>query len=65
MHEKLLEVSRRYDELASMMMDPAVAMDPNKFRDTAKEHTSLTPLVETFREYQRVKQGIRDAEDLL
>ncbi|MFM2413539.1 MAG: hypothetical protein RJB05_715, partial [Armatimonadota bacterium] len=31
MHEKLLEVSRRYDELASMMMDPAVAMDPNKF----------------------------------
>ncbi len=65
MHEKLLEVSRRYDELASMMMDPAVAMDPNKFRDVAKEHTSLTPLVETFREYQRVKQGIKDAEDLL
>lgn len=47
-----------------MMMDPAIAVDPNRYRDIAKEHTSLTVLVETFRDYQRTKQGIKDAEDL-
>jgi len=64
MFEKLRDVLRRYEELTAQMMDPAVATDPGRFRDVAKEHTALTPLVETFLEYERVRQGIADAEDM-
>jgi len=64
MFEKLRDVLRRYEELTAQMMDPAVATDPNRFRDVAKEHTALTPLVEIFREYERVRLGIADAEEM-
>ncbi len=64
MLEKLQEVEARYDELTAQMMDPAVATNPNRYRDVAKEHTALTPVMETFREYKITLQGIKDAEEL-
>jgi peptide chain release factor 1 len=64
MLEKLQEVEARYDELTAQMMDPAVATDPSRYRDVAKEHTALTPVIETFREYRATVQGIKDAEEL-
>ena len=45
------------------MYDPNTS--PSDYRDIAREHTALTPVVETFREYKVAKQGIADAEDLL
>ena len=47
-----------------MMMDPVIASDSKRYTPVAREHTSLTPIVETFREYQRAVQGIADAEEL-
>ncbi len=64
MLEKLQEVEARYDELTAQMMDPAVATNPNRYRDVAKEHTALTPVIEAFREYKTTLQGIKDAEEL-
>lgn len=65
MFEKLLDVEKRYEELNHQMMDPTVASDPKRYAPVAREHTSLTPLVETFRRYKAVVQGIADAEELL
>lgn len=64
MFEKLLEVEKRYDELTNMMMDPVIASDTKRYTPVAREHTALTPIVETFKEYKRVLQGIKDAEEL-
>ncbi len=65
MFEKLLEVEKRYDALTAQLADPTVGRDPDTYRKVAKEHASLTPLVEKFREYKRVRQGIADAEEML
>jgi len=64
MFDKLLEVEKRFEELLHMMMDPTVASDSKRYAPVAREHTALTPIVETFREYKRVVQGIEDAEEL-
>lgn len=65
MFEKLLDVEKRYEELNHQMMDPMVASDPKRYAPVAREHTALTPLVETFRRYKAVVQGIADAEEML
>lgn len=65
MFEKLLEVEKRYDVLTAQLSDPAVVSDPDAYRRVAKEHAALTPLVEQFRTYRRVRQGIADAEEML
>ena len=65
MLEKLLDVEKKYEELTTRMMDPAVATDPNRYREVAKEHTALGPIVEAFREYKAAVSGIKDAEELL
>ena len=65
MLEKLLDVEKKYEELTTRMMDPAVATDPSRYRDVAREHTSLGPIVEAFREYKAAVSGIADAEELL
>ena len=59
MFEKLLDVERRYEELLHQMMDPAVASDVKRYAPIAREHTSLTPLVTTFRRYKAVLKGSR------
>ncbi len=65
MFEKLLDVEKRYDSLTAQLSDPKVASDPDAYRKVAKEHAALTPLVEEFREYKKVRQGIADAEEML
>ena len=63
MFEKLEEVERKYEALTAQMYDPNTS--PSEYRDAAKEHTALTPVVEKFREYRRVRDGIAEAEEML
>ena len=65
MFEKLLDVEKRYDSLTAQLSDPGVVSDPDAYRKVAKEHAALTPLVEKFREYKKVRRGIADAEEML
>ena len=65
MLEKLKDVEKRYEMLTAQLSDPAIAVDPNAYRDVAKEHASLTPIMEKFREFLRVKQGIAEAEEMV
>ena len=61
MLEKLQAVEDKYLELESLISDPAAMQDMNRWQRYSKEHASLTPIVEKFREYKRVLKGI--AED--
>jgi peptide chain release factor 1 len=63
MFDKLNEVEQKFEELTAQMYAPDTA--PDRYADIAREHSALTPLVEKFREYKRVKQGIADAEEML
>jgi peptide chain release factor 1 len=62
MFEKLEEVEKRFDSLAAQMYDPNT--DSGSYRDIAREHSALTPLIEKYREYKRIRQAITDAEEM-
>jgi peptide chain release factor 1 len=59
--DKLQAVEDKYLELESLIGDPDVLMDIDKWQHYNKEHAALTPIVEKFREYKAVVKGI--AED--
>lgn len=65
MLDKLQAVEDKYLELESLISDPAVIADMEKWQRYSKEHASLAPIVEKIREYKRVTAGIADARSML
>src|SRR5574344_662036 len=47
-------------ELESLISDPDTIQDIERWQRYSKEHASLTPVVEKFRVYKKVVQGIAD-----
>lgn len=45
-----------------MLSDPDVLADMSRWQRVNKEHASMTPVVEKFREYRRIVSEIEDAE---
>ena len=65
MLEKLAEVESRYDEIESLMGDPAIAIDFERVAELAKERSSLQSIVDAFRQYQKQTQDLDGARELL
>ncbi|MBS2022764.1 MAG: peptide chain release factor 1 [Deltaproteobacteria bacterium] len=65
MEDKLQEIDRKFERLTADLSNPEVINDRVKFQAVAKERSSLEPLVETFREFQRVRAQLKDAKALL
>ena len=49
---KLDNLSERLQELEALMSDPDVINDQNKFREYAKEHADIKPVVEFWELHQ-------------
>ena len=64
MLDKIKQVVTRYDEIERQMTDPAVLADHVKLTDLAQERSDLQPLVEAYREHERVQQELADAREL-
>ena len=65
MFERLEQIATRYEELGREMASDEVVNDHERYQKVAKQHRDLEPVVESFREYQRTKQGIADAQGML
>ena len=65
MFERLEQIAARYEELGREMASDEVVNDHERYQKVAKQHRDLEPVVESFREYQRTKQGIADAQGML
>jgi peptide chain release factor 1 len=65
MFEKIEELERRYEELESLLADPAVIANQTEFRKYSREHADLSDLVAAFRRYKRVLAEIDDNRELL
>jgi peptide chain release factor 1 len=63
--DKLQEIERRFERLTADLSNPEVITDRVKFQAVAKERSQLEPLVEAFRDFQRVKAQLKDNEALL
>jgi peptide chain release factor 1 len=65
MFERLEQIAARYEELGREMASDEVVNDHERYQKVAKQHRDLAAVVDTFREYQRTKQGIADAQGML
>jgi peptide chain release factor 1 len=65
MFDKLHEVEARYDRLSQELGDPAVAADPHRYQQTAKQHADLTPLITKYREFRDLQQQLEESRTLL
>lgn len=65
MFDKLSELEKRYEELAARLSDAAVIADPQALEKVARAHAELTPTVEAYREFRRVREEIEATELML
>jgi peptide chain release factor 1 len=65
MFDKLLNVENKYDELMTKLGTAEVQADAAEYRRSAKTLSELEPLVQKFREYKGVEEGIKGAEELV
>lgn len=65
MFDKLADIERRYIELSEQINDPDIIGDNEKWRKLMKEHGDITPVIEKYNEYKKVKADIEEAEQML
>ncbi|MCL2528384.1 MAG: peptide chain release factor 1 [Defluviitaleaceae bacterium] len=65
MFDRLQELETKYADLSEAVSDPVIIADTNKWRTFMKEHSELSPIVETYREYKRLQASIEEAKTLL
>jgi peptide chain release factor 1 len=65
MEERLQQIINRYNEIEHAMADPKTVSDQNLFKSLTKEHAKLTPVVQKYNEYIRIKKEIDDTKTAL
>ncbi len=65
MFQKLDDVEKRYDELTEKISDPEVISRTNEWQKLMKEHSDMTPIVEKYREYKKVKANYEEALEMM
>lgn len=65
MFDKLDFIENKYDDLNSKISDPEVISNQELWRTLMKEHSDISPIVEKYREYKKLKQTIEEAKELL
>jgi len=65
MLERLNKVEERYEELARLMADPAVAQDYERVAEYAKERSNLEDVVSVYRDYKDAAEELEGTRTLL
>ncbi len=65
MIERLESIVARYKELGDLLLAPETLADNRLMAKLAKEQASLTQIVETYDEYKKVDEGLKEAHELL
>jgi peptide chain release factor 1 len=65
MFDKIQDLEIRFQELESLLSDPAVIANQPEFRKLSREHADLAPLIEAFRRYKKVLEELDENKELL
>jgi peptide chain release factor 1 len=65
MLERLAEIERRYEELERLVADPAIIANRREYAKLARERAQLEPVVEGYRERQRLERDMAEHRELL
>ncbi len=65
MLERLEELVEKHRELTEKLADPALASDPAAIAETGKKLSELAPVVELYREIEKVERQLAETEEML
>ncbi|MEW6366996.1 MAG: peptide chain release factor 1 [Acidobacteriota bacterium] len=65
MFDKLAAIEQSYIELERQLSEPEVVSDQSRFQKLARQHSNMQPVVDKFREYQRIEQKLMEARGLM
>ena len=65
MFKALAEAEKKYEDIANKLMQPDVVCDPEMFKNLMKEHKTLTPIIEKYREYKKTESDVEGAQEIL
>ena len=65
MREQIQTIIKRYNDITDEMSRPEVIADQPRYRELAKEHKDLTPIVDTGNHYLQVLKNIDDDKAIL
>lgn len=65
LQNKLITLSERYQELQSLLSDPATISDQQRFRALSVEYANLEPLIQCFQTYQQTETELTHAEEMM
>jgi peptide chain release factor 1 len=65
MQNILNEIKTRYNDLESLIIKPETIADQKLYRQLTMEHSKLTPVVQKYQEFEKVKKGLNDSKELL
>jgi peptide chain release factor 1 len=62
--EKLNQVESHYDEMTAQLSSPEVLGDSARYQKLARAHADMGEMVEKYREWKRIEQGLREARQM-
>jgi peptide chain release factor 1 len=65
MASKLAALTDRFEEVSALLSDPEVMANRDRFTSLSKEFSELDPVVNCYRDYQKLEADLRGAEALL
>ena len=65
MLEKLKSAEEKYVEIENQLASPDIFSNQEEYTRLMKEYKALTPIIEKFREYQKVEGEMLDAREML
>ncbi len=65
MLNKLSSVEERFEEINNLLYDPNVVSDMARYSALMKEHKTLAPVVEKFKEYKKIDEEYFSAKEML
>jgi peptide chain release factor 1 len=63
--DKLRDIEIRYRELEGLLSDPKIVSKQGLYQKYAKEHSDLRELVETIRQYEKIRDQIEEYQGVL
>ena len=65
MIQELQAIEDKYRKLTAALSDPAIAANPQKIRELAKERSELEPVFRKYEDWKRVRRDREEARNLL
>jgi len=65
MEDRIQEIERRYEELTSLLSDPATIADTSRFREVSREHSQLVDVVAAAESFQKNRRELTEARSML